>query len=297
MKFSVITACFNSSETLGKTYSSLLQSTTIDFEWILVDDCSTDDGKTQALMRNILLNAPFPVKLKFLNENYFGSRSTYEACLIAEGEFACILDHDDQITADAFSVVLAHIDKYENKKIAGIAGRCVDQQGRLIGKKFKKNVFICNEGDLIFKKKFSSELFQFTKIDILRATFLSLRPGYTNGFAWAKISVDFDFVFVNDILRVYDMTLATSYSNNKNMHVMYPREKAEALQSTLEYYNDYLVWNPFYALRLAGSSIRHRLNADRKLLIELPKKVSAKIFYVLGIPFGYVKYLITKLST
>ena len=141
-----------------------------------------------------------------------------------------------------------------------------------------------------FKWRINAELFQFTKLEILKKYFQDFFPGYTNGFVWAKISQDYDFIFVSDVLRVYDTDLPTSYSNTKKLHIVYPEAKARALQQTLEFYNDYLGWNPLYALSIAGSSVRHRLNARQRVLVNLPRKTIAKIFYVCSIPLGWLKY-------
>jgi len=295
MKFSVITPCFNSSQTLDRAYKSLLNSSFKEFEWILVDDCSTDQGRTANLMRSIAASSPFPVKLRFLEKNYFGSKSTYEACLLAAGKFACILDHDDQLMPDCLSEVSRYLDRFDSESIAGVAGRCVNENGVLIGKSFGKDFFIGSEGDLRFKKRMTFETFQFTKTSILKSYFSELRPGYTNGYVWARISTEYEFIFIDKVLRIYDVGLPTSYSNNKKLHVVYPAEKAEALQRTLECYGDYLLWNPLYSTRLAASAVRHRLNSKKSLFGDLPNKLTPKIFYCLGIPLGYIKYFKNKI--
>ena len=42
MKFTIFTPTFNRKELLGKLYSSLQNQTYRDFEWLIVDDGSTD---------------------------------------------------------------------------------------------------------------------------------------------------------------------------------------------------------------------------------------------------------------
>jgi len=294
MEFSIITPCFNSSRTLERVYSSLLNLTAGVFEWILVDDCSTDEGKTQLLMKSIAASSPFPVKLIFLDKNHFGSRSTYEACLIASGDFACILDHDDQLVPDSLSIVSKYLETLDNKNIAGVAGRCVNLRGELIGRESREKVFVGKEGELRFKRRMTFETLQFTKLEILKSYFSRFRPGYTNGFAWAEMSLKYDFIFVSDILRVYDVDLPTSYSNTKRLHVRHPLAKAEATQRALECYSSYLFWNPAYSIRIAASSIRHRLNGGMNVFIDLPRKCSSRFFYFLAMPAGYLKYLIDR---
>lgn len=290
MNFSIITPCFNSTNTLERTFRSLMALERSDFEWILIDDCSTDDGETRRLIQRLSREASFPVKFKFLDKNYFGARSTYEGCLLASGRYACILDHDDELCRHALEVVLLNSEDLSADHVAGIAGRCVDRKNTLIGRAFPVSKFTGREGVVRFKWRMNSEIFQFTKTEILQKYFEHFYPGYTNGFVWAKISQKYDYIFVAEIFRVYDMDLPTSYSNTKKLHTVYPEAKARALQETLEFYNDYLVWYPVYSLTIAGSSIRHRLNAGQSLLINLPKKLISKFFYFMAIPLGWLKY-------
>ena len=66
MLFSIITPCYNSSKTLSRTYESLLKLDYKDFEWILIDDFSQDNGETKKLILELVEKAPFKVKYKFL---------------------------------------------------------------------------------------------------------------------------------------------------------------------------------------------------------------------------------------
>jgi glycosyltransferase involved in cell wall biosynthesis len=256
MLFTVITSCYNSTKTLRRTYASLLAQTDRDFEWILVDDCSNDDGATRQLIEQLAAEAPFSVKYYFLDQNYFASKSTVTACALAEGEYACILDHDDQLMPTVLETVRSYLEKYiSHNDIAGVCGRCIDEKGALIGSQFKVNEQVAFEGEIRFRQRVTCELFQFTRVDILRPIFEKMKPGYTNGFAWAKISERYKYIFVNDIFRVYDTELPTSYSNSKLAPVCFPEAKAEALFETLEAYADYLVFNGSSLFRV-GNGMR-----------------------------------------
>ncbi len=289
MKISVITPCYNSSATLERTYMSLLAQDNVNFEWILVDDFSSDKGQTKALILKFAETAPFPVKYKLLDENFFGSRCAFEGAKIADGEFACILDHDDQLTPGALTTAVKYLE--DNKFIdlfAGVTGRCINEKGVFIGNSFIKED-IAKEGDIRFKQKITCELFQFTRVALLREYFSVIKPGYTNGYVWAKMTEKYNFLYVNDVFRVYDTGLETSYSNNKAETIRYPEAKSEALLSTLESYNDYLSYNPVYSLKLAASGVRHLLNANKPILKSTPKKLNAKLFFYLSIPLGFLK--------
>lgn len=290
MLFSVFTYCYNSSATLRRTYESLIAQTDYDFEWILVDDCSTDDGATSTLIRQLAADAPFQVKSYFLEQNYFGARSLSTACMLAEGQYACILDHDDMLKKDAMETVRSYIAKYRDRvDVAGVSGRCIDQAGSLIGKKFQADEQVVNEGVIRFRQKITSELCQFTKVDILQRWSGLMRAGYTGGFIWAKISREYKYVFINDVLRVYDTALPTSYSNSKSFSQRYPDARAEALFEILQDYSGYLIFNPFFSLKLSASMIRHRVNAKLSILPTDSFSFMVGVFLYLSVPIGILK--------
>lgn len=268
--FSIITPCYNSSQTLWSTYKSLLKQPLDSFEWILVDDASTDNGLTKSLIEKIKSEAPFCVKSCYLTVNNFGSRSVYRGCLIAEGEYVAVLDHDDQLTSDALVVVRKYIDtSCDDEIVAGVCGRCVNESGLLIGRKFDSDCILANEGEIRFKQGITSELFQFSKLEIIMPIFELMKPGYTNGFVWAKISEHYKYIYVNDVLRVYDTALPTSYSNTRDMLVRYPEAKAEALREAILSYRPYLKHNIIYGSQTIGSYLRHTINSKKSFFDSL----------------------------
>jgi glycosyltransferase involved in cell wall biosynthesis len=261
--FSIITPCYNSSQTLWNTYESLCAQECRDFEWILVDDASNDDGKTRGLIEYIQAKAKFSIKALYLTENYFGSKSVFKGSSIATGKYVAILDHDDLLKSDALSKVKKYISEYQfSERFAGVCGRCVNESGLMIGEKFKDDILLTCESNIRFKHRMVSELFQFTKKEIIEEYFSEMKPGYTNGYVWARLSNKFNYLYVNDILRIYDTSLPTSYSNTRSQLVKFPAAKAEALKKTISSYRSYLIYNPFYSLRLLGSYLRHTILAQ-----------------------------------
>ena len=251
-----------SAATLWRTYESLLNQPTNLFEWILVDDASPDGGLTKSIIEKIKDEAPFVVKTLFLEKNHFGSKSVYSGCLIAEGIYVAILDHDDQLTPEALTTAKNYLDKYgEDQNVAGVCGRCINEKGLLIGGKFTLDCKLTNEADIRFIQKNTSELFQFSKIEIIKPLFELMRPGYTNGFVWAKVSQNYNYIYVNDVFRIYDTALVTSYSNTKNYLTKYPEAKAEAIKATILIYRKYFKYNFLYGLRYVASYLRHTINS------------------------------------
>lgn len=268
--FSIITPCYNSSQTIESAFDSLLKQSFNDFEWILVDDCSTDNGKTRFLIEQIKSKAPFKVKALFLDDNYFGSKSVYTGCSVAEGKFVAVLDHDDQLTPNALLLVKKYIDSHgDDQSIAGVCGRCVNENGDLIGKKFDSDSFIANEGQVRFVQGITEELFQFSRLELIKPYFELMKPGYINLFVWANISRNFNYIYVNDVLRVYDTALPSSSTNTKGMSLRYPAARAEAHREIIMSYRPYFKSNVVFASRMIGSYLRHNINANTNFFLAI----------------------------
>jgi O-antigen biosynthesis protein len=99
-KFSVIVATYDTAEAhLRAALDSVLAQTYDNWEL-----CVTDDASTQPHVRRILQEYAAHdarIKLTFRAENGHISRATNSALEIADGDFVCLLDHDDLLTPDA----------------------------------------------------------------------------------------------------------------------------------------------------------------------------------------------------
>ena len=100
-KFSILTACHNDMPFLPAAVKSVLSQDCKDWEWIVVDDHSSD-GSWEALKSIESKN----IKV-FRNEQRLHCSSTYARALQeASGEFCGVLDADDALAADAIKTIL-----------------------------------------------------------------------------------------------------------------------------------------------------------------------------------------------
>jgi glycosyltransferase involved in cell wall biosynthesis len=264
MLISVITNCYNSSATLERVYKSLLEQIDKNFEWILIDDYSNDNGKTKEMILHYSKIAPFPVHYKFLEQNHYGSKSTYTATTIANGEYACLLDHDDELMPDAIKKIKQYILKYEGiDNFVGVCGRCVDEFGNLIGKKLPFEEKLLTESEVRFVYKNNSELFQFTKTTFLNEAFSLMKRGYTNGFCWLYISQKGKYLYVNDVIRIYHTTVPTSHSNAKKINLTTVEGYLESLKYTINIQTKYFKYNIIYALKLFYQTLNYTYYSDK----------------------------------
>ena len=136
VKITVFTATYNRAYILTNAYESLCTQTDKSFEWIIVDDGSTDE--TESLV-NQWINKNNGFEIRYYKVPNGGKmRAANFAYKSAKGELFLNLDSDDYITEDCIEKVI----KWENTiadqkdKFAGIAVLKCDFDGKIIGTTF-----------------------------------------------------------------------------------------------------------------------------------------------------------------
>lgn len=129
--FSVFTPTYNRANTIGRTYEYLCKQTLRSFEWIIVDDGSTDNTE-EIVQKWINTNKISIVYLK--QENGGKHRAFNRAVQIAKGEIFICLDSDDYYIETALEIIYSyHLIHKDNPWIAGFSCNSLDLHGNLIG--------------------------------------------------------------------------------------------------------------------------------------------------------------------
>lgn len=117
----VFTPTYNRANTLDRLYQSLLRQRDKNFEWLVIDDGSTDN--TQEYFENITkTHNGFDIRY-FKMENGGKHRAINRGVELAKGEAFFIVDSDDYLTDDAIEKVETWIRSLDNsKKWAGVSG-------------------------------------------------------------------------------------------------------------------------------------------------------------------------------
>lgn len=89
---SIITPTFNCSSTIMDTYQSILDQSYSDWEWLITDDCSSDNSVT--ILKHIA-KLDSRVKLSVHSSNLGAAHSRNNSIARAEGEYIAFLDSDD----------------------------------------------------------------------------------------------------------------------------------------------------------------------------------------------------------
>ena len=96
IKLTIFTPTYNRANTLGRLYESLKIQSNQDFEWLIVDDGSSDD--TQALIDSFIEEQI--LSIRYIKQSNAGKQAAWNnAVLNAQGEFFCGVDSDDALAA------------------------------------------------------------------------------------------------------------------------------------------------------------------------------------------------------
>ncbi len=113
MKITVFTPTYNRAYILKNLYRSLQRQTCKDFEWLVVDDGSSDEtGKLVAGWQKE--GNDFPIRY-YYKENGGKCRAINYALDLAEGELFFTVDSDDYLTDDAVETILRWDNTLKNK--------------------------------------------------------------------------------------------------------------------------------------------------------------------------------------
>ena len=117
----VFTPTYNRAHTLERLYKSLQIQTFKDFEWLVIDDGSTDE--TKVLFKKWLTEKnAFPIHY-YRKENGGKHTAIYVGLDKAQGELFFTADSDDYLTADALQKVNNCVASLpENEKFCGVVG-------------------------------------------------------------------------------------------------------------------------------------------------------------------------------
>lgn len=109
-RFSILTPVFNTpKDVLERCISSVLQQRLTDWEWCLVDDCSTLPHVRKVLDR--LSRKDDRVRVAHRRSNGGIVAASQDALDMATGEFVALLDHDDELHVDALQLIAEEIDR------------------------------------------------------------------------------------------------------------------------------------------------------------------------------------------
>jgi glycosyltransferase involved in cell wall biosynthesis len=222
--FTVFTPTYNRAYCLPRVFNCLTNQTFKDFEWIIIDDGSTDN--TKELVEQWQEHADFPIVYQWQSNQ--GKHIAYNAVTkLAKGTLFTSIDSDDEIIAQALEILAGRWGKISEEQKTYIAGALFvskDQYGNIVGDPFPTDGEICDMVELLLIRKVKGDKGGFLQTKVMRMYPFPeevknvLVP---EGVFIHRMSQDWKVMCINDVLRIYwiderDDHLGSNFSGTKS---------------------------------------------------------------------------------
>ena len=288
--FTVATPTYNRADVLDRVYRSLQAQTYRNFEWVVVDDGSSDH--TSELVRRWAEEADFPIRYVY-QENRGKHIALNRAAAMAQGELFVIADSDDSFRSDSLQILLDSwndIPPEERDRFRGVSCRCYDPEtGAEIGPPFPGGGCDLLGLDATYRRRYCFELWGFNRTVVMREYPFPNIEGlafYPEIIIWDRMGSKYFVRFINAPLRAYYKDQENAATNKKR------RRSKENIHLWAHYLNDifsYFPYRPklflkaFIGLSMDGFS----LGKSVAEILAIPQKRICKLGVFLCLPLGY----------
>ena len=291
--FTVFTPTFNRAGTLHRVFASLERQTFRDFEWLIVDDGSSDD--TRALVDRWSSTAGFTIRYVW-QENQGKHFAFNRGVREARGELFLTLDSDDACVPEALERLHHHwqaIPVELREGFSGVTSLCKYEDGRIVGDRFPRDVTDSNSLEMVYRYGVRGEKWGFHRTMVLRDhPFSEILPReyLPEVMAWSRIARRYLTRYVNEALRIYHVDRPSMVTGQRPEKFAAGRRLAH--RSALNEQLDYFRWSPRRFLHAAGQYARLSLHAGVGVRAQLREvtTIGGRLLWAAMLPAGALLY-------
>lgn len=162
----VFTPTYNRDYIIRNLYDSLCRQTCMDFEWLVVDDGSTDNtGETIKYF-----SSEKKVTIRYFKQANGGKhRAINKGVREARGDYFLIVDSDDYLSDNAIESVIQLCEQIKGKpSFAGVAGIKMLFSGKRVGSELGFTTLDCSPFELTFKYHVKGDLAEVFRTNVLK---------------------------------------------------------------------------------------------------------------------------------
>lgn len=208
---SVIIPNYCHSKYLTQRIDSVLNQTYQNFELIILDDCSPDNGASKAVIEKYRGN----VHVSHIVYNKENSGSTFKqwnkGVALAKGEYIWIAESDDYCEIDFLKKMVSQIQEHNTCSLIYCLSQQVDSDGSIVGKQLRsyKNRFL--KGNDFIRKYMccdnpvynaSAAIFKKSAAEVIDREYMTFK-GVGDKLFWIKIAELGDVAVVNEPLNYF----------------------------------------------------------------------------------------------
>ena len=283
----VFTPAYNRAHLLHILYHSLCRQTNQDFEWLVIDDGSSDN--TKLVIDEFISENKIPIRYIFQqNQGMHGAHNT--AYKNIKTVLNTCIDSDDFMTDNAVALILEKWSTIDQQKYAGIIGLDAFKDGTIIGSQFKSETttlenFYNNSGTGDKKLVYRTEIVnKYPEYPLFEGeNYVGL------GTKYLYIDKDFELVTLNQVLVIVEYLETGSSRNMLRQYLKTPKG---------------FRYNRIVTMQLSGSLKRKFIEAihfvSGSIILKdiwFINKSPKKILTILAVPFGFALFTYIKFKT
>lgn len=246
----VFTPTYNRAYSLPRHYESLKEQTLADFEWLIVDDGSTDE--TEQLIEKWINEVSF---IRYYRHKRGGKhRAINWGVQQARGELFFIVDSDDYLPKDSLQLTYDfYLQVKDDNRYAGVSGMKCYPNGKKVGDEVTFEVLDADNASFREKYKVKGDVTDVFKTAVLREYPFPEFPGelfLTEDVVWDRIARKYRIRFFNRNIYTCEY-LPDGLSGNLSLH------HRSSPQGTMLYYGTSLRDSRFGVVRHIKDAIRY----------------------------------------
>lgn len=282
----VFTPTYNRAYLLNNVYKSLLLPTEITFEWIIVDDGSTD--VTETLVRQFISENKIPIQY-IRQENKGKHFAINRGVAAAKGELFMILDSDDVLPEGALDVVYEKFLEHQNViNFGGVAGRKAYFDNSIVGGQCDFIDLFSNALDIRYKRGLKGDLAEVFKTSVLKEfpfPEIENEKFCPEALIWNRIAQKYQLLYFNAIIYNCEYRLDGLTARIVKIRMLSP------IASMLTYSELAAYAIPLKEKIKANINFwRFSFNSDKFSFFQKISKVNY-FLSLIGVPFGFIMFL------
>lgn len=283
--FTVFTPSYNRAALLPRLYESLRAQSYRDFEWVVVDDGSTDD--TRQCVCAWAATSPFPIR--YIWKSNGGKHTAINVGVReARGTWFASIDSDDRYVPNALERMLHHCQSLPPagaSRFSGICGLLTYDSGEIVGTRFPQDVLDVDCIDLWLNYPVDGDKLGVTRTSVM-AEFPfpeDLGRFVPEGIVWNRMGQKYLTRFVNEVFAIAEYQPGGLTDRARVLN-------AQHSKASLTYNYELLTAGkklpPRVALRTYSNYIRHSLNERISFSVQFRNAPLKSLFlgcYPLGV--------------
>lgn len=278
----VFTPTYNRAYCLDQLYNSLVKQTNQDFEWLIVDDGSSDT--TNSIVQLWIDENKIDIKYIYQeNQGMHGAHNTAYNNITTD--FNVCIDSDDYMPLDAVAIILKHTEHLD-VQFAGIVGLDADKKGTIIGTTIPKHLVECTLNGLYENYGVTGD-----KKLVYRTDVVKKYPKYPIfkgenfvplGYLYNLIDKDYLLKPINEVLVIVEYQEDGSTKNILRQYRKNPKGFAFARIEQMRFSSNVV------------SNIKNAIHIDSSILlskeVSVFKQSNSKLLLLIVFPLGLILY-------